>query len=190
MIAHFFLVLNTISLFGCITVYSYINYWRTSWLLLIFSNYEKSCCKYLHVGFVWTCIQLLWVGMHYARLYDESMFCKKLPNWPPKWLCLVVFVPEMYGKFLLLHILADIWFRLCSGFWSFNRCEKWKCSSLSRVWLFATPWTVGHQAPLSVGFSRQEYWSGGQVLLQRIFPTQGSNLGFPHCRQIVYCLNH
>ena len=28
------------------------------------------------------------------------------------------------------------------------------------VWLFATPWTVGRQAPLSMGFSRQEYWSG------------------------------
>ena len=31
---------------------------------------------------------------------------------------------------------------------------------LSRVQLFATPWTVVHQAPLSMGFSRQEYWSG------------------------------
>ena len=31
--------------------------------------------------------------------------------------------------------------------------------SLSRVRLFATPWTVAHQAPLSMGFSRQEYWS-------------------------------
>ena len=32
--------------------------------------------------------------------------------------------------------------------------------SLSRVQLFATPWTVARQAPLSTGFSRQEYWSG------------------------------
>ena len=31
---------------------------------------------------------------------------------------------------------------------------------ISRVWLFATPWTVAHQAPPSMGFSRQEYWSG------------------------------
>ena len=31
---------------------------------------------------------------------------------------------------------------------------------LSRVRLFATPWTAAHQAPLSMGFSRQEYWSG------------------------------
>ena len=32
--------------------------------------------------------------------------------------------------------------------------------SLSRVQLFVTPWTVACQAPLSMGFSRQEYWSG------------------------------
>ena len=32
--------------------------------------------------------------------------------------------------------------------------------SFSRVQLFATPWTVAYQAPQSVGFSRQEYWSG------------------------------
>ena len=35
-----------------------------------------------------------------------------------------------------------------------------KVKSLSRVQLFATPWTVAYQAPLSMGFSRQEYWSG------------------------------
>ena len=37
---------------------------------------------------------------------------------------------------------------------------KVKVKSLSRVRLFATPWTVARQAPLSMGFSRQEYWSG------------------------------
>ena len=35
-----------------------------------------------------------------------------------------------------------------------------KCYLLSRAWLFATPWTAAHQAPLSTGFSRQGYWSG------------------------------
>ena len=39
-----------------------------------------------------------------------------------------------------------------------------------------TPWTVVHQAPLSMGFSRREYWRGCHALLQGIFPTQGSNL--------------
>ena len=37
---------------------------------------------------------------------------------------------------------------------------KVKVKSLSRVWLFATPWTVAHQASPSLGFSRQDYWSG------------------------------
>ena len=37
---------------------------------------------------------------------------------------------------------------------------KVKVKSLSRVWLLATPWTAAHQAPPSMGFSRQEYWSG------------------------------
>ena len=38
--------------------------------------------------------------------------------------------------------------------------RKVEVKSLSRVWLFATPWTAAHQAPPSMGFSRQEYWSG------------------------------
>ena len=37
---------------------------------------------------------------------------------------------------------------------------KGKVKSLSRVRLLATPWTAAYQAPLSMGFSRQEYWSG------------------------------
>ena len=50
----------------------------------------------------------------------------------------------------------------------------------------ATPWTVTHQAPLSMGFFRQEYWSGCHFLLQGICPTQASNPGLLHCRQILY----
>ena len=37
---------------------------------------------------------------------------------------------------------------------------KVKCESLSCVRLFVTPWTVACQSPLSMGFSRQEYWNG------------------------------
>ena len=45
---------------------------------------------------------------------------------------------------------------------SFSNAWKWKVkvNLLSRVWLLATPWTAAHQAPLSMGFARQEYWSG------------------------------
>ena len=45
---------------------------------------------------------------------------------------------------------------------SFSNAWNWKVKvkSLSRIWLLATSWTAAHQAPLSIGFSRQEYWSG------------------------------
>ena len=45
---------------------------------------------------------------------------------------------------------------------AFSNACKWKVKvkSLSRVRLFATPWTAAHQAPPSMGFSRQEYWRG------------------------------
>jgi len=45
---------------------------------------------------------------------------------------------------------------------SFSNAWKWKVKvkSLSRAWLLVTPWTAAYQAPPSMGFSRQEYWSG------------------------------
>ena len=48
-------------------------------------------------------------------------------------------------------------------------------SHFSRVQLFATPWTVPRQAPLSVRFTRQEYCSGVPLPPPGIFPSQGSN---------------
>ena len=48
-----------------------------------------------------------------------------------------------------------------------------KVQSLSHVRLFAIPWTVAYQAPLSRGFSRQEYWSGVPFPSPGIFLTQG-----------------
>ena len=52
--------------------------------------------------------------------------------------------------------------------WFHTNC---RCTCvLSPVWLFAAPWTVGHQAPLSMRFSRQEYWT------RLPFPTPGDLL--------------
>ena len=51
-----------------------------------------------------------------------------------------------------------------------------RAQSLSHIQLYVTPWTVAHQAPLSMGFPRQEYWRGCHFLLQGIFMTQGLNL--------------
>ena len=64
---------------------------------------------------------------------------------------------------------------------SFSNVWKWKVKvkSLSRVWLFATPWTAAYQAPSSMGFSRQEYWSGvslpSLVLLYKVLKNNKKN---------------
>ena len=65
------------------------------------------------------------------------------------------------------------------------------CSVMSNVQLFATPWTAAHQAPLAKGILQaRKLGVGCHALLQGIFTTQGSNAGLPHCRQILYHLNH
>ena len=61
-------------------------------------------------------------------------------------------------------------------------------SHFSHVLLFEIPWTIACQAPLSMGFTKREYWSGKNIgvgchaLLQMIFPTQGLN---PHLLCLV-----
>ena len=64
------------------------------------------------------------------------------------------------------HVLSQTIFLLLFGvsfsvhlcFWSL--VQHWSVKLLSRVWLFAIPWTGAYQAPPSMEFSRQEYWSG------------------------------
>ena len=60
-----------------------------------------------------------------------------------------------------------------------TRPFKVKVNSLSRVQLFVTPWTVAHQAPLSMGFSRQGYWSGLPFSSPGDLPDPGIEPGYP-----------
>ena len=64
---------------------------------------------------------------------------------------------------------------------------QFSCSGVSD---FVTPWTVAYQAPQSMEYSRQEYWSGFLFPSPGVFPTQGSNPGLTHCRQTLDCLSH
>ena len=60
--------------------------------------------------------------------------------------------------------------------WKFKIPRFCVCAQLlSCVHLFGTPWTIALQTPLSMGFSRQEYWSGLPFPSHGIFSTQGSN---------------
>ena len=65
---------------------------------------------------------------------------------------------------------------------SFSNAWKWKVKvkSLSRVQLSTTPWTAAHQAPPSMGFPRQEYWSGLPFPSPGDFPNPGTG------REILY----
>ena len=64
---------------------------------------------------------------------------------------------------------------------AFSNTWKWKgkVKLLSHVWLFATPWTVAHQAPPSMGFTRQEYWSGLPFPSPEDLPKPGIKPGAP-----------
>ena len=67
------------------------------------------------------------------------------------------------------------------------------CMCVICVRLTATPWTVACQAPPSMGFPRQEYWSGLPFPSPGDLPTQGLKLyllHLLHCRQILYRLSH
>ena len=67
------------------------------------------------------------------------------------------------------HSLYKSTFRSCVYAKSLQSCLT-LCNPMDYLW------TIACQAPLSMGFSRQEYWSGLLLLLQGIFLTQGSNL--------------
>ena len=88
-------------------------------------------------------------------------------------------------KSILLCQTPEIW-----GFVRAAEVKRKKVKSLSHIRLFATPWTVAYQAPPSMGFSRQECWSGLPFPSPGDLSTQELNPGLPHCRQTLYRLSH
>ena len=93
---------------------------------------------------------------------------------------------QVTGSSDIIHNLKDL---KSSSTWVLLPSKtKWTrghavLSQFSHVPLCVAPWTVAHQASPSMGFPRQEYWSGCPVLLQGVFPTQGSNHN-------LVCLQH
>ena len=76
---------------------------------------------------------------------------------------LKVLLPQIQCKFHEIWIFSanvQFFIQCISPFWHTVKGKERKMKSLSHVQLFATPWTVAYQAPPSMGFSRQEYWSG------------------------------
>ena len=119
-----------------------------------------------------------WLRIHLpSRRCRFHLWVRKIP-WRRKWQPTPVFLPgESHGRRSLVGYsprcrkeLDTISLSLSWGSQGKNTevvCHsllqwtmKVKVKSLSRVQLFVTPWTVAYQAPPSMGFSRQEYWSG------------------------------
>ena len=99
-----------------------------------------------------------------------------------KWIIYIVIYTQVHSIKYNWEILFLFFFLL--------KLVKIQWKLFSHVWLFATPWTTQ-----SMEFSRPEYRSGytgvgSRSLLQRIFPTQGSNPGLLHCRWILYQRSH
>ena len=110
--------------------------WRMSWFGKWFNTWQKS---------------MGWVIIHSAAAAAKSLqscltLCDPIDGSPPG--------SPVPG---ILQAKTLEWVAI-----SFSSAWKWKVKvkSLSHVWLLATPWTAAYQAPPSMGFSRQEYWSG------------------------------
>ena len=90
-----------------------------------------------------------------------------------------------------LHRLTTLHLSYVSGAAQLNlvTCVR-MLSSFSCVLLFATLWTIARQAPLSMGFSRQESWSGLSCPPPGDLPDPGTELVSPACRQIFHPLSH
>ena len=110
-------------------------------------------------------------------------------------------VPALPIAFMCHTVLGSPGYSLTS---SFMPCftGAWKQGSVTlgitfpNVWLLScvqllvTPWTVAYEAPLSMGFSRQEYWIGLPFPSPGDLPDPGMNPGLLHCGKTLYPLSH
>ena len=116
---------------------------------------------------------------------------RSLPIIPsPKFICKFIpyRIPNNVDIYLFTHFeifFLTKWHHSLTLFCNFLLISKdtYCVQSLSCVWLFVTPWTVAYQAILSLGFFRQEYWSG------LAFPTssESSRPGDQTCVPSISC---
>ena len=166
---------------------------RVENICIVAENYIRQCCLqrkaqgdiYLGVSFQSQGKPLLSHIIAFIHLFSPSIF----PTF--HW----IYLAENQGRFC-----GKQYFRKVSKISTTGVCiqcnhptlECWCCAVFSLSVLSDSLQPPGLQPTrllCSWGFSRQEYWSGLPCLLPRIIPTQGSNPGLPHCRQILHQLN-
>ena len=87
--------------------------------------------------------------------------------------------PAFTNGFFTTEPPGKPWIMVIINNYHLNYSNKVKVKSLSHVQLFVTPWTVAYQAPLSMGFSTQEYWSGVPLPSPVDLPDPGIEPGSP-----------
>ena len=111
-----------------------------------------------------------------------GMYCHALLHgiFPTQGWSLHLMSPAVAGKFFTTvppgkPYTTRVWLKWPWGSVQFSSLQLSVCLAASVLSNSATPWTVAHQVPLSMGFFRQEYWSGVSFPFSGIFPTQGLN---------------
>ena len=109
---------------------------------------------YIHVYDTWECASPIYIYIYiYISLYAAAKSLQSCPTlWDP-----IEGSPPGSAIPGILQARTPEWVAI-----SFSNAWKWKVKvkSLSCVWLLVTLWTAAYQAPPSMGFSKQEYWSG------------------------------
>ena len=164
---------------------------------IVFSWYIYLVVSNQRLSLSFSCISVKNIG-------QSLIECISIWGW---WFLMVIFKVSVFGRiphsdvtFSVLHHTTGQDFDTAYQWW----CQPWSldqgcitpyasqfgsdlvarsCPTL------ATPWMVACRAPLSMGFPRQDYWSGLPCLHQGIFPTQGWNPGL-HFWQVLYQLSH
>ena len=164
------------------------------------------CELYSHILLVLIHVFYFWhkhswyilISMHCLILFTNVLFRKYASMftcfllWNHVFLSLYKVLKYFYSLFLAFYWIGQLFFVLLfllmvetsiSLFLVITSTFKlllyeW-VKSLSHVWLFATPWSVAYQAPPSMGFSRQEYWSGLPFPSPGDLPNPGVEPRFP-----------
>ena len=120
-----------------------------------------------HVGFLQGFYNLFFYMTNIMNIFNNNNYLSQQLRQPPGALSAkikIIYIPPSHLICFSHHLHFNEW---CSGLNNeppkiLRPCEKVKVKVklFSRVWLFETPWTIAYQAPPSMGFSRQEYWSG------------------------------
>ena len=151
----------------------------------LFRQHSLSFYNHSHPWGCWLSLyQTAWDGCLFSPDVVEVTWTLKSDRFGSKFFCFLIVV------WLGTHYITPI----CNSFFICKRgksvlFESWKVKVLAtKLCDSVASWTVACQAPLSIEFSRQEYWSGLPFPSPWDLPNPGSHPGFLHCWQILYHL--